>query len=144
MPHNLSELDGQARLIRGLLQRQSQSPSSLALQQLVKGCQLAMSSAALLATENSDLRVTNDRRLRKRLVRKQLRTTSNVLLAQQAQEMIQGARSRVVAPVAPEMVEIAPIVIADAEAQAPTPPVCEACNLQGHTMVGCLTALFNR
>jgi hypothetical protein len=41
-PHTTEQLQQQARLVRDLLRRQSQSPTSLAISQLVKGCQLAM------------------------------------------------------------------------------------------------------
>lgn len=64
-PHTTTQLEQQARLIRNILQRQSQSPTSQAISQLVKGCQMAMHSAAILAKENSELRTANQRRKQK-------------------------------------------------------------------------------
>jgi hypothetical protein len=40
------------RALRDYVQRQSQSPTSQAINQLVKGCQMAMHSAVILAREN--------------------------------------------------------------------------------------------
>lgn len=37
-PHSIAQLEQQARLVRDLIQRQSQSPTSQAVNQLVKGC----------------------------------------------------------------------------------------------------------
>jgi hypothetical protein len=70
-PRTTEQLEQQARLMRDLLQRQSQSPTSLALSQLVKGCQLAMQSATILADENTKLRASNERQRRKRKQRRQ-------------------------------------------------------------------------
>jgi hypothetical protein len=48
-PRTTEQLQQQARLVKDLLRRQSQSPTSQAISQLVKGCQLAMQSATVLA-----------------------------------------------------------------------------------------------
>jgi hypothetical protein len=61
-PHTTQQLEKQARLVRDRLQRQSHSPTSQAIARLVKGCQLAMHSATILAEENSKLRALNHRR----------------------------------------------------------------------------------
>jgi len=61
-PRTTTQLEQQARLVCDLLRRQSQSPTSLAISQLVKGCQLAMNSATILAEENSKLQALNHRR----------------------------------------------------------------------------------
>ena len=37
-PHTIAQLEQQSRLIQGRLSRQSQSPTTLAIRQLVKGC----------------------------------------------------------------------------------------------------------
>ena len=58
-PHTTAQLEQQARLIRNLLQRQSQSPTSQAMNQLIKGCQLAMHLAVILAKENTELHAVN-------------------------------------------------------------------------------------
>ena len=58
-PHNLADLECQARTIKTLLKRRTHSPPSptdRTLNQLVKGCQMAMHSAVFLASENRELR----------------------------------------------------------------------------------------
>ena len=59
-PRNLAELAKQTQLLQNTLQRQSQSPTE-PLSKVVKGCQLAMSGAVLLAQENTELRAANQR-----------------------------------------------------------------------------------
>ena len=60
-PHTTAQLEQQARLVQDLLQRQSQSPASQAVGQLIKGCQMAMHSAAILAKDNLELYTANQR-----------------------------------------------------------------------------------
>jgi hypothetical protein len=54
-PRTIAQLEQQSCLLKELLQRQSQSPTSNALNQLIKGCQMAMHSAVILAHENTQL-----------------------------------------------------------------------------------------
>jgi hypothetical protein len=64
------QLQWQAEAVRQLIGRRSKSPDGLtnqALDQLVKGCQMAMHSAAILASENERLMAANPRQTRKRL-----------------------------------------------------------------------------
>jgi hypothetical protein len=59
----------QTEKIKGYMQHRTQDSSSLtnrALNQLVKECQMAMHSAALLAAENRELRAANEKQKRKR------------------------------------------------------------------------------
>ena len=68
-PHNITGLQQQTALIRRYLKRRTHrppSPTEQALSQLVKGCETAMSSAVLLASENEKLRMENQRQKRKR------------------------------------------------------------------------------
>jgi hypothetical protein len=60
-PRTVAQPQQQARLV------QSQNPSGQAIRQLVKGCQIAMHSATILAEENTKLRTANQRQRRKRL-----------------------------------------------------------------------------
>jgi hypothetical protein len=67
-PHTLRQLQKQASSVKKLLKQRSQSPltpSKLAIQQLIKGCEMAMHSAALLAKENHDLRAANKKEKQK-------------------------------------------------------------------------------
>ncbi|EDN11036.1 conserved hypothetical protein [Histoplasma mississippiense (nom. inval.)] len=54
-PHNIHQLEQQTKKVKGYIKHRTQSPPSptdRALNQLVKGCQMAMHSAAILAAEN--------------------------------------------------------------------------------------------
>ena len=88
-PRTTSQVKQQARLVQRLFQRQSQSPTSQAIAQLVKGCQLAMNSATILAEENSKLRAANARQRRKRQIQRQHIARGGVLQAQEGQRLSQ-------------------------------------------------------
>jgi len=63
-PHNIAELDLQTQAIQGLIRYRTQSspsPTIKAVNQLVKGCQMAMQSAILLAVENKKLWAANEK-----------------------------------------------------------------------------------
>jgi hypothetical protein len=81
-PHNIQELELQAKLIRDFVQRRtagSSSPTDRAIQQLVKGCQMAMYSAAILADENRKLRAANERQKKKKAIQRSYIATGGVL-----------------------------------------------------------------
>jgi hypothetical protein len=61
-PYNLKQLEMQATMRKQLLRNHSQSssPTKAALNQLVKGCEMAFSGGVLLAQENQNLRTTID------------------------------------------------------------------------------------
>src|SRR5436305_13455632 len=68
-PHNTAQLELQSKAIKDYIKRRTRSPPSptdLALNQLVKGCQMAMNSVVLLAKENRQLRIENQRQKKKR------------------------------------------------------------------------------
>ncbi|OJD23052.1 hypothetical protein ACJ73_05599 [Blastomyces percursus] len=68
-PHNVHQLEQQTEKVMTYIKRRIQSPPSptnRALSQLVKGCQMAMHSAAILAAENRELKAANAKQKRKR------------------------------------------------------------------------------
>ena len=65
-PYNVKQLTRQASSIKRLIKRRSESPINTALNQLIKGCELAMYGAALLTKENHDLRAANKKQKQKR------------------------------------------------------------------------------
>src|SRR5947209_9117356 len=72
-PHNTTQLELQSKAIKDYIKRRTWSPPSpidLALNQLVKGCQMAMNNAVLLAEENRQLRAENERQKKKRAKRR--------------------------------------------------------------------------
>jgi len=61
-PHNITKLQKQTVLLKRYIKRRIYSPLSpteQALNQLVKGCEIAMLSTILLASENEKLRIEN-------------------------------------------------------------------------------------
>jgi hypothetical protein len=126
-PRTTEQLQQQARLVRDLLRRQSQSPTSLAIGQLVKGCQLAMQSATILAEENVKLRASSQRQRQKRQQRRQYIAHGGVLQAQEGLARVtEAARS---------------VHIGDqgeaAYARTRAPPTCSKCHKQGHNRSQC-------
>ena len=68
-PQNLRQLQRQSRTIEEHLRRRtihSTSPTKQAVDQLIKGCYLAMHNAVLLSDENSKLRTANQKQRQKR------------------------------------------------------------------------------
>jgi hypothetical protein len=67
-PYNVIQLQAQAQAIKQFRQHHPQdppSPTDQALSQLVKGCQIAMHNAVLLAHENKEVRAANQRQKKK-------------------------------------------------------------------------------
>jgi hypothetical protein len=82
--HNTTELKLQSGLIRdSLKQRILSSPTKSALNQLVKGYELAMNSAVLLAEENRQLRTENARQVKKRAKKRRFIATGGTLTIQE-------------------------------------------------------------
>src|SRR5690606_25885912 len=68
-PYNIIQLKAQVNVIKQLLKQRSQSPpspSNQALNQLIKGCYIAMHNAALLASENVELQAANQQQKQKK------------------------------------------------------------------------------
>lgn len=127
-PHTIAQLEQQARLIQSRLSRQSQSPTSQAIHQLVKGCQLAINSVAILAEENKKLRQASQRRQRKEQQRRQyiarrgaLQVEEGQLLAVEAQRVLQQVEQ------------------AGQPSRPRAPPTCSKCHEQGHKRTQCTT-----
>jgi hypothetical protein len=83
-PYNTHQLERQAATIRSFIQRRSKSPptpTDIALNQLVKGCELAMQSVVLLAAENEKLRIANERQKRKRQLKRRYISKQSALSA---------------------------------------------------------------
>jgi hypothetical protein len=70
--YDIIQLQAQSQAIKQLLQNRQQglqgllSPTNQALNQLVKGCQIAMHNAVLLASENQELKAANQRQKKRR------------------------------------------------------------------------------
>ncbi|EKG09025.1 hypothetical protein MPH_14000, partial [Macrophomina phaseolina MS6] len=127
-PHTIAQLEQQARLVRDLIQRQSQSPTSQAVNQLIRGCQMAMHLAVVLAKENSELRKESQRRKQKQQYRRRYIAQGGVLQAQQGQFLVERMDNRDLKANQNEATNV----------QQRAPPTCSSCHVQGHTMRQCL------
>jgi hypothetical protein len=86
-PHTTTQLEKQARLLYNRLQQQSQSPTSQVIAQLVKGCQLTINSATILAEENKKLRATNHHRRQRQDRRRQYIAARGALEAEEGRRL---------------------------------------------------------
>ena len=97
-PHNIAELDLQTKAIQTLIRYRTASPPSPTVQavnQLIKGCQMAMHNATLLAAENRKLRAANERVQKKRQKKRTYVGKGGVLSAQEVQEAQRGVEIKV-------------------------------------------------
>jgi hypothetical protein len=134
-PHNLRQLQKQAFSVKKLLKRRSQSPSQMAIQQLIKGCEMAMHSAALLAKENRDLRAANEKEKEKRKRSRRQMTPNEGLCIQEARELIQ-TRNEQGNEIGGSSVDSAPLPL---EPPKRAPPRCSNCFIIGHIRTRCPT-----
>jgi len=125
-PRNLAQLEKQLQLVQKALQRTSQSPTE-PLDKVVKGCQLAMSGAALLAQENRELRAANERLQKKRRVKRRYIQNGGILEVQEARDLIKMHK-------APGQIEV-DLSIMQRSKRAPY--TCSSCKIQGHTIRKC-------
>jgi hypothetical protein len=90
-PHNITELQRHTTLIKQYIQRRTHSPPSptdQALNQLVKGCKIAMQSAVLLVGENERLIAENRRQKKKRERRRKYIAKGGIFTGAEAQALI--------------------------------------------------------
>jgi ATP-dependent DNA ligase len=127
-PHTVDQLQKQAQYIQDLLRRQSQSPTNQAIRQLVKGCQLAMHSAAILVEENTKLQAAVQRRERKQRQRRQYIARGGALQAQEGQRL--ATEADIVAQEAEQVAQ---------PGRPRAPPTCTKCYVQGHKRTQCTT-----
>jgi len=128
-PRTATQLEQQARLIRHLLQRNSQSPTSQAINQVIKGCQLAMNSAIMLATENSRLHEANHRKKQKQQQRRRYIAQGGALTGQNGQVLAQRAENEEREEAQREATQV----------RQRAPPTCSNCHVQGHNRRQCTT-----
>ena len=129
-PHNIAELQQQMALIRRYLKQRTHSPLSptgQALSQLDKGCEMAISSAVLLASENEKLCIENQRQKRKRAKRRTYIARGGVLTGAEGASRAQAAQGG------------AAEGAAEAAAKRPQRAVrkCSICKLTKHTARTC-------
>jgi hypothetical protein len=135
-PHNAKQLRRQASSIKALLKYRSQSPptpTKAALDQLIKGCHMAMHSAVLLTEENRGLRAANAKQRQKRSRSTRQIPHDAALSATEAHTLIQATQ---------QPVEAGASTTAEMTNQASTqpiraPPRCSGCGGIGHKINRC-------
>ena len=107
------------------------TPTNRALDQLVKGCQMAMNSAVLLAEENRQLRHENERQKKKRAKKRTFIATGGILTNQEG--IARQHRSQVTNRV-PER----EVVTEEATVKIHAPHMCSMCKSLLHIAHTCL------
>jgi hypothetical protein len=90
-PHNILELQKQTQLLKQCLIQQDQpppTPTERALNQLVKGCEMAIHNARILASQNQQLLTENKRQKQKRAQKRSYIAKGGVLSGAEAQSLI--------------------------------------------------------
>lgn len=129
-PHDITELQNQAELITQYLKRRTQSPptpTQKAIGQLVKGCQLAMHSAVLLASQNEKLYVENQRQKRKRGQKRSYLRRGGVLSGAEGHSLIENREN--------SCTEVVEDVLSGVRQRAP--PKCSLCSSLEHNARTC-------
>src|SRR5450432_239398 len=132
-PHNTIELALQSKAIKDYIKHRTTSPASpteAALDQLVKGCEIAMNGAVLLAEENRQLRAINAKQVKKRAIRRTFLATGGTLTVQEGQELVQKA---IPVPKEPESTSGTDESIGRTRA----PRTCRLCKSLSHTARTC-------
>jgi hypothetical protein len=132
--HNIAELKLQTRAIQQLIRYRTQSPPTPAVQavnQLVKGCQLAMHNATILAAENRQLRAANAKVRKKRAKKTVLVSRGGTLTAQ---EVLESQNQAVIH----DEVRIQVVEPPSRTVSTRAPPTCSVCKSLEPTARTCL------
>jgi hypothetical protein len=135
-PYNLKQLKKQESTLKKLLRERTYSPptpTKAALDQLIKGCEMAMNNAILLAKENHDLRAAHEKQLQNRKRSRRQMEAAEGFSIQEGQEFIQRRNQ------ADEAIPTIPTEQAVDAEQRPqrAPPRCSDCHILGHRRNQC-------
>src|SRR5450432_3380629 len=132
-PHNTAQLALQSKAIQDYIRRRIKSPPSpteQALNQLVKGCEIAMNSAILLAEENRQLRAENAKQKKKRAKRRTYIATGGVLTIQEGLELLEPT-------VEPVIGVVGGVATDESIVRTRAPRTCSMCKSLSHTACTC-------
>lgn len=135
-PQNLLQLQKQASSIKALIKRRSQSPptpTDRALNQLIKGCELAMNSAIFLAHENSTLRAENEKKKQKRAQTNRWISNQGGISVEEALQVSQAALEIV----EPAILPLDEALVAPLQQRTRALPTCSDCGIRGHKRNAC-------
>jgi hypothetical protein len=138
-PATVTELLKQASSIKAFLKQRLNSPpspSKTALNQLIKGCQIAMQNGILLEQENQELRAANAVQKQKRARTKRHIAYQAGVSVQEAQELIRSTEPpfNPVEPVPKGGVQTVQTTIAPPKKRA---YACSICGVVGHKANQC-------
>jgi hypothetical protein len=127
-PHNIADLQQQADLIKQGLKRcrytqSPPSPTEQGLNQMIKGCQLAMHSAVILASQNEQLLAENQRQKRERAKNRTYVFTRSIHTGAEGQEKINSQQQAELGNTS--------------EARQRAPPRCSLCRSLEHKAPTC-------
>lgn len=134
-PHALRQSQKQVSLVKKLLKQRSQSTSTtskLAIQQIIKGCEMIMQGAALLAKENHNLRAALEEERQKSKGSTRQISPDEGRFVQEARDLIQASNTQD----GGSSIDSAPLPL---EPPKRAPPRCSNCFIIGHTRVRCPT-----
>jgi hypothetical protein len=135
-PHTVRQVHRKASSVKKLLRDGSKSPSSpskRAFDEFVKGCELAIYNASLLAKENADLHATleNDRQKKKRS-RRQMTPTGGLSIQEARDQMsLRNEQSQA------EGGGSSTSALPTSRAPKRAPSRCSECGIQGHIRTSC-------
>lgn len=135
-PDSLGQVEKQATRIKMLLRHHTESslsPTNAALNQLVKGCEMVLNSAIILAKENQDLQAAHAKQLQKRERSKQQMAAAGGLSIQEDQQLLQH-ENEVQDDQDAQPTEPAPAAI---KQRIRAPPRCSDCHVIGHKRLQC-------
>ena len=136
IPANVDELLKQASLLRDFLKQRSKSPPSPshnALNQLIKGCQIAMQKGILLEQENRALRAENAIQRQKQARTQRWIAHNNSLSVQEATELEEAHNASFQAIPGP----CGPPAEGAQTPKARALPTCSTCHRIGHRRNAC-------
>ena len=126
-PYDITELDAQVKALQRYRSKGSSaaqgSPTDQALHFLIKGCQMALHGATLLAEENKRLRTENQRQKRKRDTRRSYIARGGILSIEDGIQLIEARNSGSGG--------------ADAQPGRPKQRLCSICKSPGHDKRTC-------
>ena len=130
IPHNIRQLERQITVIKRYLQRRTTSPPSpikQVLDQLIKGCEMAMHNAIFLANENVALRAANQKKRQKQTKKVLSVSQGGALTVQEGRDRTLNAQNEVIAIEAK----------VNSRVKTRAPPRCSICRSYEHTARVC-------
>jgi FtsZ-binding cell division protein ZapB len=129
-PHTIPQIQRHQKAIRKLQKRRTASPptpTQVAINQLAKGCTIAIETITLLQSEVERLRTENKRQMQKKARKKAAIGTDQVLTVSEARDRITQSDNAD---------EQARTQIMD-QSRKRAPPRCSGCGVVGHTIRNC-------